>query len=161
MAAVMGVTYSDLYAAVGIHSGLACGSAHDLPSALAAMKGMPGTIGRPPAVAANTHSIPTIVFHGDHDKTVHPRNGTDVVAQSAPREGGHCGQPQIERGQAPDGHSYTRTVHRDATGRVVLEHWLVHGGGHAWFGGSRAGSYSDPRGPSAAAEMIRFFLQAS
>jgi poly(hydroxyalkanoate) depolymerase family esterase len=159
MAAVMGVTYPDLYAAVGIHSGLACGSAHDLPSALAAMKGMPGSIGRPPAVAGASHSIPTIVFHGDHDKTVHPRNGTDVIAQSAHREGGHGGQVWTERGQAPDGHSYTRTVHRDATGRVVLEHWLVHGGGHAWFGGSRAGSYSDPQGPSAAAEMIRFFLQ--
>ena len=161
MAAVMGVTYPDLYAAVGIHSGLACGSAHDLPSALAAMKGMPGSIGRPPAVAEASHSIPTIVFHGDHDKTVHPRNGTDVVAQSAHREGGHGGQVWTERGQAPDGHSYTRTVHRDATGRVVLEHWLVHGGGHAWFGGSRAGSYSDPRGPSASAEMMRFFLQTS
>ena len=161
MAAVLGVTYPDLYAAVGIHSGLACGSAHDLPSALAAMKGMPGSTGRPSAVAGASHSIPTIVFHGDHDKTVHPRNGTEVIAQSAHRDGGHGGQVWTERGQAVDGHSYTRTVHRDAAGRVVLEHWLVHGGGHAWFGGSRAGSYSDPRGPSAAAEMIRFFMQSS
>jgi poly(hydroxyalkanoate) depolymerase family esterase len=161
MAAVMGVTYPDLYAAVGIHSGLACGSAHDLPSALAAMKGMPGTMGRPSEAAGASHSIPTIVFHGDRDKTVHPRNGTDVVAQSAHREGGHGEPARIERGQAPGGHSYTRTMHLDAAGRVVLEHWLVHGGGHAWFGGSRAGSYSDPRGPSAAAEMIRFFLQTS
>ena len=159
MAAVMGVTYPDLYAAVGIHSGLACGSAHDLPSALAAMKGMPASIGRSSGVAGASHSIPTIVFHGDHDKTVHPRNGVDVISKSAHREGGHGGQVWTERGQAPNGHSYTRTVHRDAAGRVVLEHWLVHGGGHAWFGGSRAGSYSDPRGPSAAAEMIRFFLQ--
>ena len=161
MAAVMGVTYPDLYAAVGIHSGLACGSAHDLPSALAAMKGMPGSIGRPSGIAGASRSIPTIVFHGDHDKTVHPRNSTDVLAQPAHREGGHGGQVWTERGQAPNGHSYTRTVHRDATGRVVLEHWLVHGGGHTWFGGGRGGSYSDPRGPSAAAEMIRFFLQTS
>ncbi len=160
MAAVMGVTYPDLYAAVGIHSGLACGSAHDLPSALAAMKGMPASTGRPSGAGAS-HSIPTIVFHGDRDQTVHPRNGVDVISKSAHLEGGHGGQASTERGQALDGHSYTRTVHRDAAGRVVLEHWLVHGGGHAWFGGSRAGSYSDPRGPSAAAEMIRFFLQAS
>jgi len=159
MAAVMGVTYPDLYAAVGIHSGLACGSAHDLPSALAAMKGMPASIGRLSGAGAS-HSIPTIVFHGDRDQTVHPRNGVDVISKSRHREGGH-GQASTERGHALDGHSYTRTVHRDAAGRVVLEHWLVHGGGHAWFGGSRAGSYSDPRGPSAAAEMIRFFLQAS
>jgi poly(hydroxyalkanoate) depolymerase family esterase len=160
MAAVMGVTYPDLYAAVGIHSGLACGSAHDLPSALAAMKGMPASIGRPSEAAAS-HSIPTIVFHGDRDQTVHPRNGVDVISKSTHRAGGHGGQASIERGQAPNGHSYTRTIHRDAAGRVVLEHWLVHGGGHAWFGGSRAGSYSDPRGPSAAAEMIRFFLHTS
>lgn len=160
MAAVMGVTYPDLYAAVGIHSGLACGSAHDLPSALAAMKGMPASIGRPLGAGAS-HSMPTIVFHGDHDQTVHPRNGVDVISRSAHRQGDHGGQASTERGQALDGHSYTRTVHRDAAGRVVLEHWLVHGGGHAWFGGSRAGSYSDPRGPSAAAEMIRFFLQIS
>jgi poly(hydroxyalkanoate) depolymerase family esterase len=161
MAAVMGVAYPDLYAAVGVHSGLACGSAHDLPSALAAMKGMPVSNGRPSVVAGASPSIPTIVFHGDHDKTVHPRNGAEVISKSAHREGDHGGQVSTERGRAPDGHCYTRTVHRDAAGRVVLEHWLVHGGGHAWFGGSRAGSYSDPRGPNAAAEMLRFFRQTS
>jgi poly(hydroxyalkanoate) depolymerase family esterase len=161
MAAVMGVTYADLYAAVGIHSGLACGSAHDLPSALAAMKGMPASFGSPSDVAWASHSIPTIVFHGDRDTTVHPRNAVDAISRSAHREGGRGAEVLTERGQAPDGHAYTRTIHRDAAGRVVLEHWLVHGGGHAWFGGSRAGSYSDPRGPCAAAEMLRFFLQAA
>ena len=161
MAAIMGVTYPELYAAVGIHSGLACASAHDLPSALAAMKGMPASFGRPSGVAGASHSIPTIVFHGDRDRTVHPRNGVDVISSSTHREGGRGGQVSTERGRVPGGHSYTRTVHRDAAGQVVLEHWLVHGGGHAWFGGSRAGSYSDPRGPNAAAEMLRFFLQTA
>lgn len=159
MAAVMGVAYADLYAAVGIHSGLACGSAHDLPSALAAMKGMPTSFRSPADVAGASHSIPTIVFHGDRDTTVHPRNGVDAISRSAHREGGLGGQVLTESGQAPDGHAYTRTIHRDAVGCVVLEHWPVHGGGHAWFGGSRAGSYSDPRGPCAAGEMLRFFLQ--
>lgn len=154
MAAVMAVTYPELFAAVGIHSGLACCSAHDLPSALAAMRGMP-TAG---TGAAPYHATPTIVFHGDHDKTVHPRNGTDVIARSTHHEGGPGGHVSSERGQAPGGHAYTRTVHRDAAGRVLLEHWLVHGGGHAWFGGSRAGSYTDPRGPNASLEMVRFFL---
>jgi poly(hydroxyalkanoate) depolymerase family esterase len=160
MAAVMGTTYPELFAAIGIHSGLACGSAHDLPSALAAMKGMPAAragaaSGRAPEAS---RAIPTIVFHGDRDRTVHPRNGADVISQSRHHDGSD-NTTATERGQAPGGHAYTRTVHRDATGRVVLEHWEVHGGGHAWFGGSRTGSYTDPRGPNAAQEMMRFFLQ--
>ena len=159
MAAVMGVTYPDLYAAVGIHSGLACGSAHDLPSALAAMQGLSVSMGRPGNAAPPLHATPTIVFHGDRDRTVHPRNGIDAIANSAHWEGGQGGDVVTEQGQAPGGHPFTRTVHRDAAGQLLLEHWLVHGGGHTWFGGSRAGSYSDPRGPDASAEMVRFFLQ--
>ena len=158
MAAVMAVTHPELYAAVGIHSGLACGSAHDLPSALAAMRGMPAGVGRTAAAGATSHATPTIVFHGDQDKTVHPRNGADVIAQSEHHAGGPGGQVASERGQAAGGHAFTRTVHRDAGGQVLLEHWLVHGGGHAWFGGSPAGSYTDARGPDASAEMVRFFL---
>ncbi|MGZ9030403.1 MAG: extracellular catalytic domain type 1 short-chain-length polyhydroxyalkanoate depolymerase [Burkholderiaceae bacterium] len=158
MAAVMAVTYPELYAAVGIHSGLACGSAHDLPSALAAMRGMPAGPGRMASGGAAAHATPTIVFHGDQDKTVHPRNGANVIAQSEHHEGGPGGQVSSEGGQAAGGHAYTRTVHRDSAGRVLLEHWLVHGGAHAWFGGSTAGSYTDGRGPDASAEMVRFFL---
>jgi poly(hydroxyalkanoate) depolymerase family esterase len=159
MAAVMAVNYPDLYAAVGIHSGLACGSAHDLPSALAAMRGLSVSMGQRGNSSPPVHATPTIVFHGDHDRTVHPRNGIDAIANSAHWEGGQGGAVVTEQGQAPGGHAFTRTVHRDAAGQLRLEHWLVHGGGHAWFGGSRAGSYSDPRGPDASAEMMRFFLQ--
>ncbi len=158
MAAVMAVTYPELYAAVGIHSGLACGSAHDLPSALAAMRGMPAAPGVARSSGAAAHATPTIVFHGDQDKTVHPRNGADVIARSEHHEGGPGGEVSSEGGQAAGGHAFTRTVHRDAAGHVLLEHWLVHGGGHAWFGGSQSGSYTDTRGPNASAEMVRFFL---
>ncbi|HYS13735.1 MAG TPA: PHB depolymerase family esterase, partial [Burkholderiaceae bacterium] len=159
MAAVMGTAYPELYAAVGVHSGLACGSAHDLPSALAAMRGTPASVGRNTGSSPTVPATPTIVFHGDRDKTVHPRNGEDVVSQSVERNGVSSADPTTERGQAPGGHAYTRTIHRDSTGRAVLEHWLVHGGGHAWFGGSPRGSYIDPKGPDAAREMIRFFYQ--
>jgi len=160
MAAVMGTVYPELYAAVGIHSGLACGSAHDLRSAFAAMRGMPAsmagrsTVSRSPALVK-----PTIVFHGDRDKTVHPRNGERVVSQSVEQHSASSIDASTERGQVPGGHAYTRTVHRDSAGRVVLEHWLVHEGGHAWFGGNPGGSYVDPQGPEAAREMIRFFYQ--
>jgi poly(3-hydroxybutyrate) depolymerase len=99
------------------------------------------------------------VFHGDHDKTVHPRNGEHLVSRSVERTDAWGADASIERAQVPGGHAYTRTIHRDSTGRVVLEYWLVHGGGHAWFGGSPRGSYMDPKGPDAAREMIRFFYQ--
>jgi poly(3-hydroxybutyrate) depolymerase len=104
---------------------------------------------------------PTIVFHGDRDKTVHPRNGAHVVSRSLEQNGASGACASIERGQVPGGHAYTRTLHRDSGGRVVLEYWLVHGGGHAWFGGSPRGSYTDPKGPDAAREMIRFFYQSA
>ncbi len=153
MAAVLGVTYPELYKAVGIHSGLACGSAKDLPSALAAMHGIaPAGEG-----AASMPPVPTIVFHGDRDRTVHPRNGEQAVRGSV-AAGQTGGQVQVERGRVAGGHAYTRSVHHDGGGRPVLESWVVHGGGHAWFGGSTEGSYVDPRGPVASEAMLRFFL---
>ena len=160
MAAIMAATYPDLYAAVGIHSGLACGSAHDLNSALAAMRGTPAAVGRTGAATSSTAARPTIVFHGDRDKTVHPRNAQDVVSQTIEQDRRLSANASTERGEVPGGHAYTRTVYVDPAGRAVLEHWLVHGGGHAWFGGSPRGSYVDPKGPDAAREMMRFFYQS-
>jgi poly(3-hydroxybutyrate) depolymerase len=160
MASVMGTAYPELYAAVGVHSGLACGSAHDLRSAFAAMRGIPvSTTGRNTASTSAAPATPTIVFHGDRDKTVHPRNSEQVVSQSVEQSSASSVDASTERGEVPGGHAYTRTVYRNSTGRVILEHWLVHEGGHAWFGGSPRGSYVDPRGPDAAREMIRFFYE--
>jgi poly(hydroxyalkanoate) depolymerase family esterase len=159
MAAVLAVTYPELFAAVGIHSGLACGAAQDLPSALAAMRGMPPMPVGPDGRAAGA-PMPTIVFHGDRDRTVHPSNGEHVL-RAATANHRTAGAATEERGQAPGGHAYTRTVQRDATGNTVLEYWEVHGGGHAWFGGSTAGSYCDPRGPDASEEISRFLLAHS
>ena len=155
-AAIMGETYRDLYAAVGVHSGLACGAATDLPSALLAMRQGGGSDHC--TVSSDRPIVPTIVFHGDRDKTVHPSNGDRVIEQSINATGT---QTKMHRGQVPDGHAYTRIVHSDASGRQFLEHWTIHGAGHAWSGGSSAGSYTDPRGPHATREMLRFFLEHS
>jgi len=155
-AAIMGVAYSDIYAAVGVHSGLACGAARDVPSAFAAMR--EGAAGASPHPGRAQRLVPTIVFHADRDSTVHPRNGDQVMAQAGMALPQRL-RAEIEHGQVPDGHAYSRTVHHDADGRTLLEQWLVHGGGHAWSGGSPAGSYTDPRGPDASREMLRFFLQ--
>jgi poly(hydroxyalkanoate) depolymerase family esterase len=157
MAAVMGATYPDLFAAVGIHSGLPYRSAADLPSAFAAMRGDAGPRGRRPWKArAADHSprIRTIVFHGDADNIVHPSNAAIMVAAERAGE-------SVERAEARHAaiRAHTRTVTRDKTGAVVVEQWLVHGSGHAWSGGSPDGTYTDPHGPDASQEMLRFFFE--
>jgi poly(hydroxyalkanoate) depolymerase family esterase len=157
-AAILGQAYPELYAAVGVHSGLACGAARDLPSAFAAMHGGAPAAPPPPGAGGAARLVPTIVFHADRDTTVHPRNGDQVIAQSG-AAAVRVLRTEVERDQVPGGHGYSRTLHRDGEGRVVLEHWLVHGGGHAWSGGSPAGSYTDPRGPDASRAMLRFFLE--
>ena len=151
-AAIMGTTYSDLYAAVGIHSGLAYGAATDMPSAFAAMR-QGGGAGRHAVPGGPT--VPSIIFHGDRDITVHPDNGVQAFEQAM---GTTETQKKIHRGAIPGGHGYTRTIHADGD-REILEHWNIHGSGHAWSGGSPAGSYTDPQGPDATKEMLRFFLE--
>ena len=228
MAAVLGRSYPRLFAAVGVHSGLAPGSATDLPSAFLAMRGLdatglPGGLGgavagagalagtplgsdfprinpmginpmginpmeinpagtgvgatAPRNIEANARAstcagdrtearhptIPTIVFHGSADPIVHPRNGDQVLAQATP-EGGRVDSdsPQAAgpAGAAawPGRRPVTRSLVRDRHGVVVAEHWVIHGAAHAWSGGSLTGSFTDPSGPDATAEMVRFFL---
>jgi poly(hydroxyalkanoate) depolymerase family esterase len=160
-AAIMGMAYPDLYAAIGVHSGLACGAANGMFSAFMAMRS-----GRPLVVRAAGRDggarardiMPTIVFHGDRDTTVHPANGDRVIAQSKDS----AGMPlRMERftGQVPDGHAWSRILYSDPAGRTVLEQWIIHGAGHAWSGGCAKGSYIDPRGPDATREMLQFFLR--
>jgi poly(hydroxyalkanoate) depolymerase family esterase len=150
-AAIMGSAYPDLFAAVGVHSGLACGAARDMPSAFAAMRQ-----GGAPHHRGAEQPVPTIVFHGDRDTTVSPINGDQVIAQS---KAGSDLRSTVSRGQAPGGISYTRTVASDDSGHPMLEHWVLHGAGHAWSGGSPSGSYTEPKGPDASREMMRFFLE--
>lgn len=155
-AAIMGMTYPDLYAAIGVHSGLTCGAAKNIPSAFQAMRhgGATGVTGRR---SASGRAVPTIVFHGDQDKTVNPLNGSQVIAQFS----GMAGPLQSDtiRGNAEGGLAYTRDVQFDGAGKPMFEHWVIHGAGHAWSGGSRSGSYTEPRGPDASGEMHRFFME--
>src|SRR5215203_2935536 len=169
MAAIMGVAYPDLYAAVGVHSGLAPGAAQDLASALSAMQRGGASNGHQGASAGDfEESVSVIVFHGDRDTTVHPRNAEQLLAHYRTADGtpggrNPAGKPvppiAVRKGQVPDGHAYTRATQSDADGRPIMEQWTVHGLGHAWSGGSSAGSYTDVKGPDASAEMVRFFDQ--
>ena len=152
MAAILGQAYPDLFAAVGVHSGLATGAASDVASALLAMQGAGADTDTDTARPAARP--PTIVFHGDQDSTVHPVNGERAAAT-----GPGAAPPEVRLVARPGGHASTQTLSRDASGHVTTEHWLVHGAGHAWAGGSGQGSYTDPKGPDATREMLRFFAQ--
>ena len=154
MAVILGAAYPDVFAAVGAHSGLPYAAAHDMPSAFGAMNGQ-RTGARRPAPPA----VPTIVFHGDQDHTVAASNGVAIVdhaVRTAPRAG--AVQSSTQSGTTADGSRFQRSVHSDAAGTPLVEHWVLHGAGHAWSGGSAAGSYTSTRGPDASAEMLRFFL---
>ncbi|MBA3471765.1 MAG: PHB depolymerase family esterase [Rubrobacter sp.] len=167
MAAIMGEAYPDLYAAVGVHSGLAPGAAHDLSSAFTAMRGGSpgGAVSARRVARESARTVPTIVFHGDRDTTVHPRNGDQLLAHFANTGGGQeikeapALRARVRQGQVPAGHSYTCSTYHDASDHAIVERWNVNGLGHAWSGGSLPGSYTDPKGPDASAEMVRFFDQ--
>jgi poly(hydroxyalkanoate) depolymerase family esterase len=159
MAAVMAAAYPDFYAAVGVHSGPAPGSAHDLPSAFQAMQ--QGSEGGTRQLVA---PVPLILFHGDQDHTVHPSNAEHLVAEwAAQAVGGHSAAAppdvSVSQDRSAGGRAYTRAIYQDAGGHAVVERWTVHGAGHAWSGGSRHGSFTDPAGPDASRELARFFLE--
>jgi len=171
MATTMGITYPDLYAATAVHSGLPYGSAHDLPSAFMAMQGNAAMLAGQHGTARSSEKcqriVPTIVFHGDRDAKVHPQNGDRVIAQWTEihgRNGKHFHAKQkprvkMQHGQVPNGHAYSRAIFCDMDGQSILEQWKIHGAGHAWSGGSPAGSHTDAKGPDATREMLRFFYE--
>jgi poly(3-hydroxybutyrate) depolymerase len=149
---ILGETHPDVFAAVGVHSGLPYGAAHDVPSAFAAMR---GAAVPPRAQRAVGGGVKTIVFHGDSDATVNAANAERIVEQALRAA---QAQQALERSTTREGGA-TRTVYRRPDGRAQIEHWVVHGGAHAWSGGSSKGSFASPSGPDASAEMVRFFLQ--
>jgi poly(hydroxyalkanoate) depolymerase family esterase len=154
-AAIIASAYPELYVAVGVHSGLARGNVSTLSGALAAMRS--GVAAGAAAGGKVPGPLPTIVFHGDQDNVVHPSNASGFLAQLQ-RSGAGSIASRTQRGRSSGGRDFTRTVYRRSGGEVLLEDWTVHGSGHAWSGGSAAGSYTDPAGPDASREMIRFFL---
>ena len=101
--------------------------------------------------------MPSIVFHGDADQTVHPKNGEQVIAALLRRVPSN--EATQTTGVAPGGRGYTRNTYRDQQSRSFAEHWSVKGANHAWSGGSPTGSYTDSLGPDATAEMLRFFFE--
>jgi poly(hydroxyalkanoate) depolymerase family esterase len=165
MAVVLGVTYPELFAAVGVHSGLPYKAGEGLLSAWMAMRlGTPAVASM--EVPAGSRAVPLIVFHGDADRTVSLANSNQLVAQWAHRyalcdgaTAATIAQPMTVRdGVVPAGYAYSQALY-GAGDQTLIEQWTVHGLGHAWSGGSPAASHADPLGPDASAEMARFFAQ--
>jgi poly(hydroxyalkanoate) depolymerase family esterase len=174
MAALVAAAYPETFAAVGVHSGLPPGAADSLPQGLAAMRTGTGATTLPAGIPVGKRSmanpaaaaelpVPAIVFHGDQDQTVHPRNGEQVIEavlkSRARSSASTANRPTLEQGVSTRGRRYTRSTHRSDSGQPIAEHWLVHGAGHAWSGGRAAGSYTDTQGPDASREMLRFFFE--
>ncbi len=156
MAAILADVYPDVFSAAGIHSGLARGAAGDVLSALAVMRNggrAPTDLGEPQQVAPARR----IIFHGDNDSTVHPANATAIVVAAL---GTPATAAKVTRSSS-QGRSYCRSDYAGPDGAIMLELWMLEGGGHAWSGGRAAGSYTDRSGPDASSQMVRFFLNRS
>jgi poly(3-hydroxybutyrate) depolymerase len=89
---------------------------------------------------------------------VNASNAESIVERVTSAPGAKPVRGSDKAGTASGGRRYRRTEYLDAANHAVVEHWVVHGAGHAWSGGSRSGSFTDPTGPDASAEMVRFFL---
>lgn len=149
-ALIVANAYPDIFAAVGAHSGLPVGAAHDMASAATAMRvGTPGL--------RLSLQMPTISFHGESDKVVNPRNGRFVASRALEPYENLAKTDKV--GRSAGGRKYLKTAHQVGKGKSYTEHWVIYGAGHAWAGGNSAGSFTDPDGPDASREMVRFFLR--
>ncbi|HZU96396.1 MAG TPA: PHB depolymerase family esterase, partial [Planctomycetota bacterium] len=176
MSVILGATYPDVFAAIGVCSGLEYQAATDLTSALTAMQTGGPSPSQQGAVAwkamgSAARLVPVMVFHGSSDTTVAPVNGSQIVQQwiatdnLAPDGKQHTTLPtqptRTTNGTSSGGDSYTLSEYCDASGRTVVAYVLVSGMNHAWSGGSSAGSYTDSKGPDASTMLAEFFLKSS
>lgn len=161
MAVIMGDTYPDVFAAVGVHSGVPYWGAKDLQTAFASISGIASNQALSDEPRSQTHFVPTIVFHGDRDATVRIENGVKIVDHAVALSARLPNPLSKNVGElaSANGREFTMTSFSDSADKRIVEYWVVHGAGHAWSGGSPKGSYTDERGPDASEEMIRFFMQ--
>jgi len=154
MAVVLGQTYPNVFAGIAVHSGLPYACARSVNEAFAAMGGKSARGG-----VHVTETVPTIVFHGTADHTVAHSNGSQIITDTLGASSGQ--QTQIVNQDIANGRQYTQTLTLRDTGAPLTEYWEIEGLGHAWSGGNARGSHTDPKGPDASAEMIRFFQSLS
>jgi poly(hydroxyalkanoate) depolymerase family esterase len=182
MSSIMGATYPDLFAAIGI-------------LAAPAYQGDVTGVRAYEAMGDSARVVPTIVFQGTADSlVVYPVGrtaadqwvGTNDLADDGSANGSIGRVPSVENvgfGQVPQPGSgndclappnsfpcaggvigyqseYPHTIERytDASGASVVELWSIHGLGHAYPGGDVNGSFTDPIGPDATRVSVDFFM---
>ena len=172
LSVILGATYPDVFAAIGVHSGFEYQAATSAAGVVqASEQGGPAPAQQGliafAAMGAYARIVPTIVFHGSSDAVIHPLNGDQVVQQwmrtdSLASHGTYRADFQhpstTSKEQVPGGYQYTVHTWNDNGGNEVQEYWIINGMGHAWSGGSYGSSYTDPQGPDASQAMVTFFL---
>jgi poly(hydroxyalkanoate) depolymerase family esterase len=172
MSVILGATYPDIFAAIGVHSGFeyqAATAPNDV--AQVSLQGGPNPLQQGQlaykVMGGFARIVPTIVFHGTNDSIINPVNGdqvveqwmqTDMLASHGTYRTDFHNPTSTTKGQVPGGHSYTMYTWNDPRGSQIQQYWKVDGMGHSWSGGSYSGSYSDPLGPDASLAMYTFFL---
>ena len=173
MAVILGVAYPDIFAAIGVHSGLEYQAATNTIDSLKVRD-----LGGPDpqqqghaafeAMGTNVRVIPTIVFQGTNDLIINEINGDQVTKQwmktdqlaSNNTYKTDFGKPSdIWNGQIPGGHSFSVFKWNDGLGHELQEYWKIDGLGHAWSGGSPGNSYTDSSGPNASLAIVQFFMR--
>ena len=157
MAVILARTYPDLFAGVGVCAGMPYAAARTPTTALMAMRGGHRlAIDAEEAAGVAAGCVRTIVFQGDCDRTVVPRNADTIVAAALSAFGPTTTEDDVG---SSGGRAFRRVRHRTDEGIVAVERWTIHGAGHGWIGGAPA-AYSDPLGPDAARALLQFFLSS-
>lgn len=158
MAVNTAASYPELYAAVGTHSGIPYRAASDVAHAWAVMRtgtSDPAILAYALQDALGGRAMPLIAIHGGADPVVSPVNSRQLAAQWA---GVLRLQSTTPERSTTGGLAVERTVWPGADGKPVIELWIVDGLAHAWSGGSKDGTYTDPRGPDATKVILDFLL---
>jgi poly(hydroxyalkanoate) depolymerase family esterase len=175
MSVILGATYPNLFAAIGVHSGAEYRATSSFGGVLGVgQRGGPDPLQQGKAaydaMGSFARVVPTIVFQGTRDFVVRPINGEQVIQQWMQTNALASGRTynvsfnhpaSAISGRVPDGHSYTVYTWKDSHGNEIQQYWKVMGLGHAWSGGSSGVPYTDPKGPDAGLVMYTFFMKHS
>ncbi|MBK8060398.1 MAG: PHB depolymerase family esterase [Gemmatimonadetes bacterium] len=170
MASLVAAAYPEQYSALALHSGLVHMAAGNVMDALGVMqRGVPSP--EPfaesafAAMAGRARVIPTLVLHGEADAVVAPINGAQAAKQWFLTNALAKGQPLDTTSGGTDrtvteegGYRVTRSTYRAKDGAPLSYLVMVRELGHAWSGGAPEGTFTDPRGPSASALVVDFFV---